>query len=135
LYRQAIDQDKNNLVALNNLVWLLAMQSGRPAEAKTLIDQGIAKAGPLPTLLDTRGTGYLKMNQPALAANDFEEVSLRGPPASPFLRLAQARLGAGDRWPAAEALRKAKELGLEANVLHPLERKDYDTVLSELERK
>src|SRR5262245_30521124 len=65
LFRQVIDQDKDNLVALNNLVWLLAMQTGRPAEAKTLIDQGIARAGRLPTLLDTRGTVYLKMNLPA----------------------------------------------------------------------
>ena len=51
--RKAREQDGANLVALNNLAWLLA-QNGKAVEGLDVINQAIERAGPRAELLDTR---------------------------------------------------------------------------------
>src|SRR5205823_6024141 len=49
-----LKQDASNLVALNNLAWLLAGKAGQGDDALKLIEKAIQQHGPRPELLDTR---------------------------------------------------------------------------------
>src|SRR5262249_46768402 len=68
LYREVLDREPRNIVALNNRAWLLALQPGKAAEALPLVAQAVALLGPRPELLDTRATAYLTqgMNDKAI---------------------------------------------------------------------
>src|SRR5262249_23055598 len=48
LYRQAIDADRNNVVALNNLAYLLVLRKEQSTEALDLLNRAIQVAGPSP---------------------------------------------------------------------------------------
>ena len=64
VYRQALHKDGDNVMALNNLAWLLAFKQA-PArdEALVVINKAIDLVGPSPELLDTRGVVYLMLAQ------------------------------------------------------------------------
>ena len=118
--------------ALNNLAWLIAARGGDAAEARGLIDRAIALAGPRPDLIDTRALTALAMGRGREAINDLEGALAVAPDASMYMHMARARLLAGDRTAAAEALREAKAAGLDPAALHPLERAAYDRLASTL---
>jgi tetratricopeptide (TPR) repeat protein len=131
LYRQALDRENDNLLALNNLAWLLA-KTGRGAEALVLINQAIEAAGPLSQLLDTRAIVYLALNQGGPAVVDLQEAIAQDPNAAQYFHLAQAHWLAKNRSAAVGALRQAQDQRLKVDDLHPLERPAYDQLRSEL---
>jgi tetratricopeptide (TPR) repeat protein len=132
VYRSILERNPKNVLALNNLAWLLAMQKGKEAEALKVIDHAISLAGELPSMLDTRGVIYVKLNDAVKAVKDLKEAAQETPTASVYFHLAQAHLANRDRRQAADALKKAKQLKLETVSLHPLEVKDYQYVVREL---
>src|SRR5262249_15994219 len=131
-YRQVVQDEPHNVVALNQLAWLLALKDGQGAEALSLIQRALDLIGPLPDLLDTRAVVYLTLNQPQPAIDDLEEVVRLSPTAPAFFHLARAYYQAKDHPKATEAFRKAKERGLSPLVLHPLERRAYNHLLGAL---
>src|SRR5262249_54816497 len=52
-YRRVLEVDAGNVVALNNLAWLLARTAGDGKEALDLIERAIARSGEHAELLDT----------------------------------------------------------------------------------
>lgn len=135
LYRRALAREPKLVVALNNLAWLLVLRSGRAAEALDLLRRAAEITGEDPSLLDTRGVAYLTLRQgDALerAAQDLETVTAALPNPASFFHLAQAYLAAGRRRDADQAWRRAKSLGLNAAVLHPLERPAFVQMAKEL---
>src|SRR5262249_50656255 len=54
-YREVLKEDPANVLALNNLAWLLAETSGDKDEALKLIDRAIELQGSRAEFLDTRG--------------------------------------------------------------------------------
>jgi tetratricopeptide (TPR) repeat protein len=135
LYRQVLERDQRNLVALNNLAYLLALQGNKTGEALELLNQALAIGGPLPELIDTRALIRLKAGQPQLAIPDLEEAVADRPAASLCFRLAQAQQQANNPTAAAAALRRAKTLGLRPEKLHALERETYQRLHAELESR
>jgi tetratricopeptide (TPR) repeat protein len=137
LYREIIKRDENNVVALNNLAWLLAQTPGGAGEAFERIKRALDVAGPLPELLDTRALIYLSSDDPERALADLEEA-LSHPRLQPRLTAwlqyhkARAYTASGDRQNALKALQSAKTAGLEESTLHPLERQSYRALLSVL---
>jgi len=135
LYRRALAREPKLVVALNNLAWLLSLRSGRAAEALDLLRRAADITGEDPSLLDTRGVAYLTLRQgDALerAAQDLETVTAAMPNPASFFHLAQAYFAAGRRKDADQAWRRAKTLGLNPDVLHPLERPAYTRLAKEL---
>jgi len=58
-YQEVLKLRADDVLALNNLAWLLAVRDGRGEEALSLIERAIEVAGPDGGLLDTQGSGLL----------------------------------------------------------------------------
>jgi pentatricopeptide repeat protein len=120
-YRQIVAVDANNVRALNNLAWLLALRGRKGDEALPLIQRAVEVAGPRPDLLDTRALVYLAMERADRARADLKAAIDDAPTATRYLHLARVCQLAGDADGAATALKEAKALGLRRAQLHPAE--------------
>ena len=134
-YRAVLLRDGNNVVALNNLAWLVALKFGKGAEGLELSNRALAGAGPLPDLLDTRAAVHLTLGQAGPALEDLGPAIAEAPTGAKYFHLAQAHQLGKNRNAAAVALGKARAAGLKAADLHPLERAAYDRLLGELALK
>jgi cellulose synthase operon protein C len=135
LYRQVIELEDGNWVALNNLAWLLALRNEKLNEALDLINRAINRRGngPLAEFLDTRGGIYTKLGDARHAIEDLDQAIVLAPSGPKYFHLAQADLRVGDKGAAASSLNKARAIGLKPADLHPLEATAYHQVLTELE--
>lgn len=133
LYRQAVAGDGRNVVALNNLAYLVALRGGPPAEALDLLNRAIALAGPTPELVDTRAVIFLKMGQPEQAIKELEEASADAALPALCYHLAQAQHLARNTTAARDSLRRAKGMGLRPDQVHALERATYQQLHAELD--
>jgi tetratricopeptide (TPR) repeat protein len=133
-YREALDKDADNVMALNNLAWLLAFKkpsNKHLSEALALINKAIDCIGESPELLDTRGVVYLRMNRIDEALEDLRTVVRRSPSPNRSFHLAFAMLKAKKEREADDVFRTARTNGLDEKMLHPLEKPFY----RELERR
>jgi predicted Zn-dependent protease len=121
VHRRILAADPDNVVALNNLAFLLALRGGDAAEALRLVNLALERAGPLPALLDTRAVIYLKAGQAEDASRDARRAVAAGASPARFFHLAQARFAARDRQGAREAMERARQVGLNEDALHALE--------------
>jgi tetratricopeptide (TPR) repeat protein len=135
LYRQIVAQHDRNMVALNNLSWILALKPRKAEEALGYINQAIEIAGPMAHLLDTRAVVYLALEQSGSAIADLENALADSPSAFRYFHLARAHRMAGHLEAAAEAFRKAAESGLEPDQLHPAERLAFREMRREYDSK
>jgi tetratricopeptide (TPR) repeat protein len=125
-YRDLLERNPKNVLALNNLAWLLAVHNRKGEEALKLIDQAIEIVGPVGDLLDTQASVYLVLGQADEAIKRLEEARQQGPTATRLFHLTQAYEKAGRRDAAKDAWIKAtKEMSLKEKSLHPLERADF----------
>jgi tetratricopeptide (TPR) repeat protein len=125
LYQGALTKNPNNLLAINNLAWLLALKEGKGIDALAMVNRGIELVGPSPELLDTRGVIYLTLGRPAEAIKDLQDCIEQAPSALRYFHLAQAQQLAKNRAAASDAMGKAEKSGLQSRQLHPLEREAY----------
>ena len=132
-YRKVLEQEKDNVVAMNNLAWLLAQTSGDADEALRLIQQAIKLQGERAELLDTRAAVELAKSQVDAAIKDLDRATADSPSPSRYFRLALAYHRAKDREAARTALERAKSSGLKPEQLHPIEQTALRKVTSELE--
>jgi tetratricopeptide (TPR) repeat protein len=132
LYRQILEQNSRNVVVMNNLAWLLALEGDQSGEALRWVDSAISLAGPQPELLDTRGVIYLSLGQGTLALADLERAVDSNPTASSCFHLARAQMASKNRDAAVQSLEKARLRGFTESVLHPLDQQNYHRLLSAL---
>lgn len=137
MYRRVLEPDNEpkNMVALNNLAWLLAQHSNdarKYQEALVLIEEAVDGIGRRADLMDTRGLIYLKLGQNENALADFREAVANVPTAANLFHLACAHYKVHDKNNAAKVLKHAQEQGLQANNLHPSEQDEYQKLLLEL---
>jgi Tfp pilus assembly protein PilF len=132
-YREVLKVEPNNVVALNNLAWMLALRGGDPNEALTYITKAVKGLGRRADLLDTRGLVYLRLKNHAQAVADLEEASKESPTPARLFHLAWAYHDQSNTTKARETLKRAKEKGLKVAELHPSEQKDCRDLLSRYE--
>jgi tetratricopeptide (TPR) repeat protein len=130
-YRQVLAQDPDNLVALNNLSWLLA-QSTKGTEALDLINRAIQRAGERPELLDTRAVVEMERGQLREAIADLEKATADTRTPSRCFRLAEAYHRASQRDAALIAWKQALAGRLKPEQLHPMERVAFTKLSQEL---
>ncbi len=129
LYRKIVELDSQNVVALNNLAWLLSARTSEHDEAERLINAAIEFSGPVAVLLDTRGSVRLNKGDISQAIEDFDASILEQDlPATRFHR-AQAHWAAGHSEAARLDLEQGLSAGLADDVLQPLERDAYHELL------
>lgn len=127
-YKRALARGKSDLV-VNNLCMLIALHTPAQAdEAVRMMSELIAIRGPEPSYLDTRAVAYLVSSRPAEATKDLQMALVqRERPAYRFhLAWALDLEPAKDRriFPD-EQLSRARQLGLTASDLHPIEYQKY----------
>ncbi|MBN1507004.1 MAG: tetratricopeptide repeat protein [Sedimentisphaerales bacterium] len=71
LNRAVLDLDPNDVVALNNLAWVLCEEDGSYQEALELAERGLKIAPDYADLLDTRGVILHRLKKSDKAAEDF----------------------------------------------------------------
>ncbi len=73
LYQRLLSIEPDNLIALNNLAWILCEQQGQPQQALELAERGLKKAPDYLDLIDTRGVVYYRLRQYDKAIEDFSK--------------------------------------------------------------
>ena len=126
--------DEGNVLALNNLAWLLAWQRRRAPEALMLVNRAIALRGPLGGLLDTRAVIYLALADPERALLDMKQALAQQATASRYLHLAQVFWRLDQPITARNVFDRAVAAQLALRDLHPLERAAYLELLESLNR-
>jgi tetratricopeptide (TPR) repeat protein len=132
IYRRLLEQNDRNIVALNNLAWLVSFEPIERETALGLINQAIKLVGPVPDLLDTRAVIRLNLDRPREAIADLEDALKEVARAGIWYHLAVAQLKIGDKVAAADSFRKAEEAGFDPKSLHSLERSSYQQLLKQM---
>jgi Tfp pilus assembly protein PilF len=137
MYRQVLrpENEPKNIVALNNLAWLLAQHASEQdklQEALTTIDAAVNGIGQRADLIDTRGLVRMRLTQDAAALADFRAAVADMPTPAHLFHLARAHYQSQDKSNAYKVLKRAKDQGLQASAQHPVEQKDYRDLLDAL---
>lgn len=90
MYKTLLEQEPNNVVALNNYAWLLNEQ-GQAAAAKPYAERAMELVPNHPDIIDTYGKILLRLNQPQEALKQFEQsLNLRPEHVEVLLNYAEA---------------------------------------------
>ena len=135
IYRGILARDERNVIALNNLAFLISMRDPKEAEAVRLIDAGLAITGPHPELLDTRGTILTRAGRTDEALADLQRSISDSPAPVKQFHLALALAKASRKAAASDARQDAETAGLKPEELHPLERPEWERLSQELPKR
>jgi tetratricopeptide (TPR) repeat protein len=137
VYQSVLDDDPKNVVALNNLAWVLAPNPRASARALELIDRAAAEVGLTGELLDTRARVRIAARQFEPAERDLHDaLSQEKTPLRLFhLALAKETQAPPRKGEAREAFRQAKERGLDPRAVHPVDLPAYRSMDAELPRR
>jgi tetratricopeptide (TPR) repeat protein len=134
LYRAIIATEGDNVLALNNLAFLLAFRGGRHTEALELINYAIDVIGPAAEFLDTRALVHMAAGKAEDAIRDLEAArSQQRRSASFSYHLAEAYALAGRKDAMVGAFAEAIKLRLTMRNLHPLEKGRYEKMCQDYE--
>ncbi|MBA4064121.1 MAG: hypothetical protein C0501_10490 [Isosphaera sp.] len=127
-YRKALEGNPHDLIALNNLAYLLSTHPKTPEhnEALALITRAKAVVGENPDIRDTEATILLNKGDAGTAADILEGVIAENPTGTGYFHLAQAQLAKKNEGAARDAWSEARKLNLQRTDLHPNERTSYD---------
>ncbi len=133
IYRRSLGANRDNVEALNNLAWQLALREDTPGEALKLVDRALDVAGPNPTLLNTRAVILMQLSQGDLAIKALREA-VRSQPDKPtyYFHLARAYQMTKSPSDAREALERSRVLGLTEEIVDPLERGTFRKLSREI---
>jgi tetratricopeptide (TPR) repeat protein len=131
-YRKVLTIDGNNVPALNNLAYLLALRKKDLPEAQAFANRAIAQAGPQGALRDTSALVRLASGQVAEAVADSNAAVRDEPAAQHFFHNAQIQFANGQRDTARESWQQARKLGLQISSLNPLEVDVYKELEAQL---
>ncbi len=117
-YTEALTKDADNVIALNNLAWVLAADPSEADRAAELVERAVRVVGQTGELLDTRARAKIARKDYAAAERDLLSAVKSEPTGLRLFHLclaerAQGKASAGDHF------REAVGLGLKANRVHP----------------
>jgi tetratricopeptide (TPR) repeat protein len=119
VYREVLKVDPRNLIALNNLAWILAARPEAAAEALGLVDRAIALGGVSPEVLDTRARILISAGRYDAAIADLADARGAGGTPLQFFHLALAYERMGNTAEAIKAFRDGRARGLDPHMIHP----------------
>jgi tetratricopeptide (TPR) repeat protein len=139
LYQRAIQVAPENLVALNNLAWIMCEEQGEYQQALALAEKGLKIAPQYIDLIDTRGMIHYRLGQLEKAIADFTkclELYLDTAPAKVASRFHLARALNRNGQPT-EALKQLNQLDLPKQIggLSPADLAEAQRLLEQLQKK
>ena len=119
VYRDVLKTDPKNLVALNNLAWILAPRPETADQALKFADRAIELHGATGEMLDTRARILISAGKYDRAVADLTDaINQSGTPLRYFhLAVAQLRMSKTDD--AVRTFKEARARGLDAKAIHP----------------
>ncbi|MEZ6139883.1 MAG: tetratricopeptide repeat protein [Zavarzinella sp.] len=124
-YRQVLRLDQKNLLALNNLAWVLATEPADAKDALVLVDRAIKVAGSSSEILDTRARVLITLGQFQPAVSELTASIEQGRTPLRLFHLALAYLGLEQRETALKLFQEATQRGLDPKSIHPRDTKVY----------
>ena len=120
-FEAVLAKEPKNVIALNNLAWLLATVSATAEKALALVTRATRESGLTGELLDTRARVEITLRQFDAAERDLAEAIGHAPTALRWfhvalLRTVQTPPNAAE---AAQAFKEAKRRGIDARSIHP----------------
>jgi tetratricopeptide (TPR) repeat protein len=137
LYQQILALQPDDVIAINNLAWILCEENSKYQQALELVQRGLRIAPDYIDLIDTRGVVYYKLGQYDKAIQDFTrclEMYPDGTPAATasYLHLGRALAGIRQKDKAIENLKKTLELNTKTGGLSAADFADAQRLLEEL---
>lgn len=136
-YNRVLGGDPNNLIAINNLAWIMSEDQGRYAEALELAQRGLKISPDYFDLVDTRGIIYYRLGEFHDAIRDFNKCLEHVPGNTPqsiatryYLAKALAELGQNEK--ALEQVDKALDLQHDIGGLSKADLRDARLLLKKL---
>ncbi len=122
IYEEILNIQPNNIVAINNLAWILAENKGEFDKAVQLATRGLELAPNYEDLYDTRGVIYYRMGEYDKAVEDFQNNLKLIPPgkaeaAGAYFHLGRLYAEIGNSSKAVENLNRAISLDPEGDIL------------------
>jgi len=138
LNRKILELDPNNVIAINNLAWVLCEEQGQQEEALKLAERGLAIAPDYKDLIDTRGVVYSRLGNFEKAVADFMRcIELYPANAAssvvPRFHLAQAYARMGRKTQAVEQLKETLAMQKRIGGLSPKDLEDARLLLDQLQ--
>jgi tetratricopeptide (TPR) repeat protein len=129
-YEKILTADPRNVVALNNLAWILAADPRTAERAQELVARATREVGLTGDLLDTRARVRITLKQFEQAERDLDDAIRLEPTALRWFHLALSRLGQTPprQDDAARAFHEAKRRGLEPRGVHPADLPAYGSL-------
>jgi tetratricopeptide (TPR) repeat protein len=115
LYRKLLTLVPENVVATNNLAWILCEKQGKYQQALELAQRGLARDPRYLDLIDTRGVAYYRLGEYEKAVLDFNKCVGLYPAQVPgivgsYFHLGRAQAQLGQKHEALKNLEQALEL-------------------------
>jgi tetratricopeptide (TPR) repeat protein len=135
VYREVLARDPKNVIALNNLAWMMAVRGERVGEALAYVKTAINLVGPKAELRDTLGFIYLASGDTRKAIEEIEGAISEVQRPSYYFHLAQAQFKANNRQAAIMTLREGRSKKLNRSSLHPMEQPVYEQLVTALDEQ
>ena len=138
IYRKLLEIEPDNLIAINNLAWILCEDMGQPQQALDLAQRGLKVAPEYVDLIDTRGMAYFRLGQFQKAVQDFAKCvelypdSTRQDITSRY-HLAKVYAGLRENKKAIEYLKQVIDSGDKTGGLTSVELNDAKNLLKQLQ--
>jgi len=139
LYQNVLQHEPNNVVAINNLAWIICRHENDPKRALVLAQKALAISPEYADLLDTSGVARYQLGNFDEAIGDFQKsLKLRTEPtsatAASHLHLAKALAALNRRDEAKQQLLSALDLHQQIRGLSPDEYRKAQQLLAELQQ-
>jgi tetratricopeptide (TPR) repeat protein len=138
LYERVLELEPDNVIAVNNLAWIICEVQGRPKEALDLARRGLKITPDYCDLIDTRGVIYYRLGEFDKAVQDFNECIKLYPGVTSssigtrfYLARALAKLGQKDK--AIQYLKEALELNSQNGGLSTADLAEAQGLLEQLQ--
>jgi cellulose synthase operon protein C len=119
VYRDVLKAEPKNLVALNNLAWILAPRSDCADQALKYADKAIELHGATGEMLDTRARILIAAGKYEQAISDLNDAIAQGQTPLRFFHMALAKLKMSKTDEAQRTFQDAKARGLDVKAIHP----------------
>jgi len=138
-YQRLLELQPDNVIAINNLAWILCEEQGKFQQALQLTEKGLKISPNYVDLIDTRGVTYYRLGEFNRAVQDFTKCIELYPSTAPaavatrfHLARAFARLGEKDK--AVEQLNRALDLESKIGGLSASDLAEAQRLLEQLQK-